>query len=53
MENIIDLKMKKTFPREAELYQQLIEVIDGYAGELSLVAVLGVLDLVKDHVKLD
>lgn len=51
MSEIIDLKKEKVFPREGELYKRITEAIDDYAGELSLVAVLGVLDLAKDYVK--
>lgn len=51
MSEIIELKKQKVFAREGELYSRVIELIDDYAGELSLVAVLGVLDLAKDYVK--
>jgi len=51
MSDIIELKKQKVFAREGELYNRLVAVIDDYAGELSLVAVLGVLDLAKDYVK--
>ena len=51
MSEIIDLKKAKVFAREGELYNRIIEIIDDYAGELSLVAVIGVLDLAKDYVK--
>lgn len=51
MENVVDLKKEKVFAKEAEAYQRIVDVIDDYAGELSLVAVLGVLDLAKDYVK--
>lgn len=51
MENLIELNKTKVFAREGELYNRIVEIIDDYAGELSLVAVLGVLDLAKDYVK--
>jgi len=39
------------FSKEQELCGRLQDLIHEYDGELSLVAVIGVLDLVKDHVK--
>ncbi len=51
MPELIDLKKPKVFPREGELYNRIVEIIDDYAGELSLVAVVGVLELAKDYVK--
>lgn len=51
MENVVSIGKEKVFAKEAELYKRIEAVIDDYAGELSLVAVLGVLDLAKDYVK--
>jgi len=47
MDNIKSLNKKKVFSREGELMDRLEILIDEYAGELSLVAVLGVLELKK------
>lgn len=51
MENVVDMGKEKVFTKEAELYKRITSVIDDYAGELSLVAVIGILDLAKDYVK--
>lgn len=53
MAELIDLNKPKVFAREGELYSRLVEVIDDYAGEISLVSAVGVLELVKDYVKGD
>jgi hypothetical protein len=47
MSNLIDLGKKKVFTKEGELMERLTALIDEYAGELSLVAVLGILELKK------
>ena len=39
------------YQTEQKLYLELCEVIFNYKGLTSTVAVLGILDLVKDHVK--
>ena len=47
----IKLPVQPKFSKEQELYSRLHDLIHEYDGEISLVAVLGVLDLAKDHVK--
>lgn len=47
----IKLPVQPKFSKEQELYSRIQELIHEYDGEVSLVAVLGVLDLAKDHVK--
>ena len=47
MSNVLELGKEKTFPIEAELMDKLSNLIDAYAGELSLVSVIGVLELKK------
>lgn len=51
MDNILELPVAPKFSKEQELYSRLQDLIHEYDGEISLVAVLGVLDLAKDHVK--
>jgi hypothetical protein len=38
---------EKTFPKEGELMERITALIDEYAGELSLVAVVGILEMKK------
>lgn len=45
--NVTSLGVTPHFSKEAELHQRLSEVVGEYAGELSLVATLGVLELLK------
>ena len=45
MSNVTHLNMKETFPVEAELYNKLCDVIEEYNGKLSLVSVIGILEL--------
>ena len=45
MNKTSDLGKEKIFPKEGELMERLTKLIDEYAGDLSLVAVLGVLHL--------
>lgn len=47
IDNVMPLGVVPYFSKEAELHQRLAEVIGEYAGELSLVATLGVLELLK------
>jgi hypothetical protein len=51
MTNIVELQIDKQFKREQELYSRIISLIHEYDGELSVVSVLGILELSKDHVK--
>ncbi len=50
MSNITELDMEKTFPECGELYQRLSDLLDEYGGELSLVAVIGILELKKHNI---
>tara|TARA_R110000772_G_scaffold26061_1_gene67486 strand:- start:2565 stop:2741 length:177 start_codon:yes stop_codon:yes gene_type:complete len=43
--NILNMNKPKTFTKEGELMDRLTALIDEYAGELSLVSVLGILQL--------
>ena len=47
MANIKSLNKEKVFTREAELTRRISDLICEYDGELSLVAVLGILELKK------
>lgn len=47
MSNVKDIGLEKRFPKEAELMERISEVISDYNGELSLVAVIGVLEMKK------
>ena len=46
-ENILNMGKEKKFPKEGELMDRLELLIDEYAGELSLVAVIGILEMKK------
>lgn len=52
-DNIVKGGFNKKFTAEGELFQELIEKIHERDGEISLVSVLGVLELVKDQIKKD
>jgi hypothetical protein len=43
--NVLSMGKEKTFTKESELMERLGELIDEYSGELSLVSVLGILQL--------
>ena len=47
MNKITDLGMAKKYTKEGELMERLTSLVDEYAGELSLVAVMGILELKK------
>lgn len=47
MPKVIDLNMQKKFPKEGELTARMDDLINDYVGELSVVAVLGILELQK------
>jgi len=51
MAELINLNKPKVFVREAELYDRITKLLDEYAGDLSVVAALGVLELAKDYIK--
>ena len=44
-ENVKSLNLPVNFPKEGELMERLSVLIDEYAGEISLVSVVGVLAL--------
>lgn len=52
-DNIVKGGFNKKFTAEGELFQDLLEKIHELDGEISLVSVLGVLELVKDQIKKD
>lgn len=43
----------KVFVKEGELTERISNLIDEYAGELSLVAVLGILEVIKANLLTD
>jgi len=47
MGDVVDLDRDKRFPKELELSIRLGELVHEYDNELSLVAVLGVIELAK------
>jgi len=47
MSNVKSLNKEKTFSKEAELSERINALISEYDGELSLVSVFGILDLIK------
>jgi len=47
VDNVKNLNKEKVFSKEAELTQRISDLICEYNGELSLVAVLGILELKK------
>jgi hypothetical protein len=50
---ISDLNKEKTFPQHQELFERVLDTIYEYEGEVAMVAVLGILDLIKDELKRD
>jgi len=47
-----ELIQKKQFEDEQNLYDDILYTINEYQGKISLVACLGILDLIKDEMKL-
>jgi len=47
MNNVSSLNKEKAFSKEGELSQRMNDLIAEYDGEISLVSVLGILDLKK------
>lgn len=43
--NIKKLNISKKYPVEAKLYNEICDLIEKYNGELSLVSVIGILEL--------
>ena len=50
MTNVIKLDKNKRFPKELELSIRLGKLVHEYDEELSLVAVLGILELAKNSI---
>ena len=53
MNNIKNLNKEKIFSKEAELSKRIGDLISEYDGELSLVSVMGILDLKKIELYVD
>jgi len=53
MGNIKSLNKEKVFTKEAELIGRITNLICEYDGELSLVAVIGILELKKQELIFD
>ena len=54
MVDVIDFKGSgRPYIAEDELYNDMLETVYRYAGRVSLVATIGVIDLVKDQIKSD
>jgi len=49
--NVKKLIQKDLFQKEQDLFHDILEVINDYQGQISLVSVLGILDLVQDELK--
>jgi len=49
--NIKRLITKDQYKKEQDLFTDIIDTINEYKGEISLVSALGILDLVKDELK--
>jgi len=47
--NISHLLQKNQFDKEQELFTKLLDTINSYQNQISLVSALGVLDLCKDE----
>lgn len=45
MSKVTKISISKKYPVEAELYNKISDLIEEYNGELSLVSVLGILEL--------
>ena len=50
MNNVLQMNKEKQFKQEQELYSRIIDLIHEYDDEVSLVAVLGVLELAKTQI---
>jgi hypothetical protein len=46
-DNIESMNKERKYPKEQEVLNRIMDVIDDYAGEVSLVSVLGVLRLIE------
>ena len=49
MDNVVDMGMDKKFPLNAEMYNDIMMVIEGdkYVGNVSLAEAVGVLEIIK------
>ena len=47
MSNVKNMHVKKRFTKESEMHQRLYDLICEYNGEVSLVATIGVIELLK------
>lgn len=50
MANTIQFPKEPKFSKEQELYSRLHDLVHEYDGELSMVAVVGIVELLKLHV---
>lgn len=50
MDNTIQFPKEPKFSKEQELYSRLYDLVHEYDGELSMVAVVGIVELLKLHV---
>lgn len=50
-DNITKLKIKKQYRQETEIFHEIVNVFNDHSEEISLVAAIGILDLVSDHLK--
>lgn len=50
MNNVLNMQVNKKFKAEQELYVKLKNAVHEYDGVLSVVAVIGILELVKDSI---
>jgi len=51
-DKITHLVQKDKFQKEEDCFKEIINTINTYQGQISLVSVLGVLDIVADEIKL-
>lgn len=51
MDNVIDMGKEKSFPLNAELYSDIMKVIesDKFVGKVSLAEAVGVLEIIKSR----
>jgi len=50
---VSDIESIRPFPKESELANRIKDLIFEYEGELSTVAVIGILDLVKAEITIE
>lgn len=53
MAKLIKFPVAKTFSQEGELAQRIEDLIYEYADQISLVSVLGILEVVKQQIRKD